>query len=61
MKSNAAIRQTEYMQTGREQFLDDVLTGLNADRKTLNPNYFCDATGSQLFEQVAISIMKTRT
>lgn len=52
MKSSAAMRQTEYIQTEREQFLDDVLTGLNADRKSLNPKYFYDATGSRLFEQI---------
>lgn len=52
MKSNAAIQQTVFILTEREQFLDDVLTGLNADRKTLNPKYFYDATGSQLFEQI---------
>ncbi len=52
MKSSAAKRQTEYLQTEREQFLGDVLAGLQADRKTLNPKYFYDATGSQLFEQI---------
>ena len=52
MKSSTAMRQTEYIQTEREQFLGDVLTGLQAERKTLNPKYFYDATGSQLFEQI---------
>lgn len=52
MKSSATLQQAEFIQTEREQFLDDVLTGLNADRKTLNPKYFYDETGSQLFEQI---------
>jgi len=52
MKSNAAKWQTEYVETERDQFLDDVLAGLQAARKTLNPKYFYDTKGSQLFEQI---------
>ena len=52
MKSSTAMRQMELTQTKRQQFLDDVLTGLNADRKTLNPKYFYDEIGSRLFEQI---------
>jgi len=52
MKSSSVMQQPVYLQSEREQFLDDVLAGLNAERKTLNPKYFYDATGSQLFEQI---------
>ena len=52
MKGSAAMRPTEFILSEREQFLNDVLTGLNADHKTLNPKYFYDATGSRLFEQI---------
>jgi L-histidine Nalpha-methyltransferase len=52
MKSSAATAQTEFVQTEREQFLDDVLSGLNAEHKTLDPKYFYDETGSRLFEQI---------
>ncbi len=52
MKSSTLMQQPVYLQSEREQFLDDVLTGLNAERKTLNPKYFYDATGSELFAQI---------
>ena len=33
-------------------FLDDVVTGLSAPRKTLPPKYFYDAKGSELFDAI---------
>jgi len=33
-------------------FLDDVVTGLSAPRKTLSPKYFYDTRGSQLFDAI---------
>jgi len=52
MQTNAATRQLEFADAEREQFLGDVLAGLSAECKTLNPKYFYDETGSRLFEQI---------
>lgn len=52
MQNNSATRQIEFADAEREQFLADVLTGLSAERKTLNPKYFYDEIGSRLFEQI---------
>ena len=52
MASSATARRIESLDPQRDQFLNDVLTGLNADRKTLNPKYFYNNAGSRLFERI---------
>ena len=48
-----SIQPTQYAATSASsRFLDDVLRGLSARRKTLPSKYFYDAEGSRLFEAI---------
>src|SRR5687767_3407980 len=40
------------LKPGSGSFLNDVVSGLSAPRKTLPPKYFYDERGSQLFESI---------
>jgi len=52
MQNSAAVRQAELESSAREEFLQDVMVGLSAGRKFLNPKYFYDEAGSRLFENI---------
>src|SRR5258706_16312460 len=53
MTSMNSIQPTQYAATSASsRFLDDVLRGLSARRKTLPSKYFYDAEGSRLFEAI---------
>lgn len=52
MKGSATARKEVSSNPQRDEFLDDVLAGLIADRKSLNPKYFYDEAGSRLFERI---------
>lgn len=52
MKGSAAARAMQPRNRQRDEFLSDVLGGLNAARKNLNPKYFYDDKGSELFEKI---------
>ena len=53
MTSMNSIQPTQYAPTSASsRFLDDVLRGLSARRKTLPSKYFYDAEGSRLFEAI---------
>jgi len=52
MKTNVAARFPQNKNSTDDDFLGDVLQGLGAARKSLNPKYFYDETGSRLFEQI---------
>jgi len=52
MANSAAARTLQAAGPDTEEFLDDVLRGLQARRKSLNPKYFYDENGSRLFERI---------
>src|SRR3984893_12690331 len=53
MTSATTIQPTQHHETSiGSRFLDDVLRGLAARRKTLPSKYFYDAEGSRLFEAI---------
>ena len=49
--ANAAFEFRD-LKPGTGSFLNDVLSGLSAPRKTIPPKYFYDERGSQLFEAI---------
>jgi dimethylhistidine N-methyltransferase len=51
MASNARFEYVD-LKPGTGSFLQDVLAGLSAPRKTLPPKYFYDARGSALFDRI---------
>lgn len=51
-KESAVKKDFECQNPQRDEFLRDVLVGLRAEKKTLNPKYFYNEVGSQLFEQI---------
>src|SRR5579862_5477621 len=53
MPSITSIKPARHGATSfSSRFLEDVLRGLSAPRKTLPSKYFCDAEGSRLFEAI---------
>src|SRR5712664_1721586 len=53
MTSATTIQPAQHEDTSvRSRFLDEVLRGLSARRKTLPSKYFYDAEGSRLFETI---------
>jgi dimethylhistidine N-methyltransferase len=50
--ASATKKNLESQNPQRDEFLSDVLIGLRAVRKTLNPKYFYDGVGSRLFERI---------
>ena len=52
MLSNFKAKAHADQDSQRESFRADVLVGLNATRKSLNPKYFYDRAGSELFSRI---------
>jgi len=52
MVANVAANLPQENDSDTDSFLDDVLHGLGKDRKSLNPKYFYDESGSRLFELI---------
>lgn len=52
MENSNALQLRVAESLERDEFLEDVISGLCGARKTLNPKYFYDEQGSRLFERI---------
>jgi len=52
MENSTALQVMDSASLEREDFLEDVISGLGGARKSLDPKYFYDERGSHLFERI---------